>query len=213
MTIEKLTPCSLSYGTCGVWLVSCDGNRLYNPPEEETVFSTPAPRTTSDLCGGGGGRESLLWSLVCCEWPSMKVYSKPRCANVVILLSNVLHLSLPLPAFCCIERVNIWFVWLDLTFGACTESSCSYLLHVKRPLKQQDCCAAGGGGGLGQGCKQHGISTFLTFSHTVMLQSADWRAGFYLHGNLATKQPPLYLQHTRHQLDKTGKAFHGLLLS
>lgn len=143
MTVEKLTPCSLSYGTCGVWLVSCDGNRLYNPPEEETVFSTPAPRTTSDLCWVGGGG-SLLWSLVCCEWLSMKVYSKPRCANVVILLSNVLHLSLPLPAFCFIERVNICFVWLDLTFGVCTESSCSYLLHVKRPLKQQDCCAGGG---------------------------------------------------------------------
>lgn len=50
-------------------------------------------------------------------------------------------------------------------------------------------------GGSGQGREQHGISTFPTFSHTVMLQSADWRSGFYLHGNLATEQALLYPQH------------------
>lgn len=35
---------------------------------------------------------------------------------------------------------------------------------------------AGGGGRSGQGREQHGISTFLKFCHTVMLQSADWRS-------------------------------------
>lgn len=49
--------------------------------------------------------------------------------------------------------------------------------------------------GSGQGRKQHGISTFLTFSHIVMLQSADWRTGFYLHGKHAKTQAPLHLQH------------------
>lgn len=51
------------------------------------------------------------------------------------------------------------------------------------------------GWGSGQGREQHGISTFLTFSHTVMLQSADWRSGFYLHGNLVVMQAPPCLHH------------------
>ena len=60
------------------------------------------------------------------------------------------------------------------------------------------------GGGSGQGREQHGISTFLTFSHTVMLQSADWRSSFCLHGNLATKQVALDLRHIYHQLGPRG---------
>lgn len=47
---------------------------------------------------------------------------------------------------------------------------------------------AGEGGVSGQGCEQHGISTFFKFYQTIMLQSADLSSDFNLHGNIAVEQ-------------------------
>lgn len=40
MTLEKLTLCSLNYGTFRVCPVSCDGNMVYNPSEQKTLLSS-----------------------------------------------------------------------------------------------------------------------------------------------------------------------------
>lgn len=126
------------------------------------------------------------------------------------------------PGYIYFEMFQILFTILQLLFYQTdceagpdfTEScSCAQLLHVKRPLKQQDCCVAWKGGvGSNQEHRQHGISTFLTFSHTVMPQSADWRSSCCLHGNPTTNNMLQSIFSILVKVDQTGSTFHSLLL-